>query len=76
MSDKKKLTTNAGCPAVKAARFLIDAGGGWGNSFHVCLSKRKADAAIGPSTPVSSMLQKKADNTTPTIQAVVPIYRR
>ncbi|MDP2028232.1 MAG: hypothetical protein Q8K12_01165 [Thiobacillus sp.] len=24
----------------------------------------KADAAIDPSTPVSSMLQKKADNTT------------
>ena len=42
-----------------------------GDSFHVRLSKRKADAAIGPSTPVSSMLQKKADNTTPTIQAVI-----
>jgi len=32
---------------------------------------RTLDAAIGPSTPVSSMLQKKADNTTPTIQAAV-----
>ena len=40
--------------AVGAARFLIDAGRcGWGNSFGVCLSVGRADAAIGPSTPAS-----------------------
>src|SRR5258707_3177789 len=42
-----------------------------GGYFDVCLSETKAGADIGPSTPASSLLQKKADNTTPTIQAVI-----
>ena len=46
-------------------------GEGWGDSFDVCLSATKADAVIGPSTPASSLLQKKAAYTTPTIQAVI-----
>jgi hypothetical protein len=36
----------------------------------------KADAVIGPSTPASSLFQKKAENTTPTIQAVIRRQRR
>jgi hypothetical protein len=35
--------------------------------FLGCLSK--ADADLGPSTPASSLLQKKTDYTSPTIQA-------
>jgi len=44
-----------------------------GDSFGVCLSVGRADAATGPSTPASLLLllQKKADTTTPTIQAAV-----
>jgi hypothetical protein len=41
------------------------------DSFGVCLSVGRADAATGPSTPASLLLQKKADTTTPTIQAAV-----
>jgi hypothetical protein len=37
----------------------------------VCLSRRKADAAIGPSTPASFNVAEETDNTTPTIQAAV-----
>jgi hypothetical protein len=56
-----------------AARFLIDAGWcGWGNTFGVCLSVRRADAAVSPSTPASLLLQKKTVNTSATIQAAVP----
>jgi len=40
MSDKKKLTTNAGCPAVKAARFLIDAGGVGGGILSMSVSPK------------------------------------
>src|SRR5262252_8929 len=50
--------------AVIAARFLIDAWWcGWGDSFEVCLSSPRADADISPSTPASSLFQKKAENT-------------
>jgi hypothetical protein len=56
-----------------AARFLIDAGWcGWGISSGVCLSVRRADAAVSPSTPASLLLQKKTVNTSATIQAAVP----
>jgi len=40
----------------------------WVGEFLGCLSK--ADADCGPSTPAYSLLQKKADHTSPTIQAV------
>jgi len=36
----------------------------------------RADAVDGPSTPASSLFQKKAENTTPTIQAVIRQARR
>jgi len=39
--------------AVVAAKFLIDAGQCGGCSSNVCLSARRADAVIGPFTPVS-----------------------
>ncbi|MCU1273564.1 MAG: hypothetical protein JWO48_995 [Bryobacterales bacterium] len=43
------------------------------DSFGVCLSARRADADIGPSTPASSLLQKNADNTTqPYKRALAP----
>jgi TPR repeat protein len=37
--------------------------------LRVCLSARRADAAIGPSTSAFKLLQKKTNHTSPTIQA-------
>jgi 2-phospho-L-lactate transferase/gluconeogenesis factor (CofD/UPF0052 family) len=51
-----------------AARFLIDAGGVGGGILSESVSRERADAVIGPSTPASSLFQKTAENT---IQAVI-----
>jgi hypothetical protein len=42
------------------------------NHTPVCLSATKADADTGPSTPASSLFQKSAENTIPTIQPDIP----